>query len=37
MHKGELVEFGSPSELENKRGGIYSQMMKKYESKYKRA
>ena len=29
MEQGKLVEFGSPSDLENKSGGIYSEMMKK--------
>lgn len=31
MEQGELAEFGSPKELENRKGGVYSEMMKKHQ------
>ena len=31
MEQGKLVEYGSPSELENKSGGVYAEMMKKHQ------
>lgn len=31
MEQGRLVEFGSPSELEAKVGGVYSEMMRKHQ------
>jgi ABC-type multidrug transport system fused ATPase/permease subunit len=31
MEQGRLVEYGSPSELESKVGGVYAEMMKKHQ------
>ena len=31
MDQGKLAEFGHPKELENRSGGVYSEMMKKHQ------
>lgn len=30
MEQGKLVEFGTPSDLKNREGGIFADMMKKH-------